>query len=77
MYPMPALACVTRQFLHLHVKKRENGWDVRQKWYGAHHNLCAVASGRLQLKKKTPTRPSIQQLQGGMSSMGLQDSTSR
>ena len=35
-------------------------------------DVCtAAASGRMQLKKKTPTRPSIQQLQGGMSAMGL------
>lgn len=34
-------------------------------------------SGRMQLKKKTPTRPSIQQLQGSMSAMGLQDSNTR
>ena len=39
--------------------------------------LCGAASGRMQLKKKTPTRPSIQQLQGGMSAMGLQENTSR
>lgn len=42
-----------------------------------HHlvSMCAAATGRMQLKKKTPTRPSIQQLQGSMSAMGLQDHT--
>lgn len=35
--------------------------------------LNDAASGRMQLKKKTPTRPSIQQLQGSMSAMGVQD----
>jgi len=39
--------------------------------------MCVAASGRMQLKKKTPTRPSIQQLQGSMSAMGLQDSNTR
>lgn len=37
------------------------------------NGIVVAASGRMQLKKKTPTRPSIQQLQGGISAMSLQD----